>query len=70
VGAALAKGIPIEKALAMAGARVEAVELIPHIVAWTERNKTRAPIFASLQRLVRGETTPDKIIDDLMMFER
>jgi glycerol-3-phosphate dehydrogenase len=54
----------------MAGARVEAVKLIPRIVAWNEHNAVRAPIFASLQRLVRGETSRDEIIDNLMMFER
>jgi glycerol-3-phosphate dehydrogenase (NAD(P)+) len=70
VGAALAQGAPIAKALAMAGARVEAVKLIPRIVAWNEHNAVRAPIFASLQRLVRGETSRDEIIDNLMMFER
>ncbi len=70
VGAALAQGALIAKALAMAGARVEAVELIPRVVAWTARNHVRAPIFTSLERLVRGETTRDEIIDNLMTFER
>jgi len=70
VGAALAKGNTLTKAVEMAGSRVEAVELIPRVVAWTERNKVRAPIFAALRRLVEGEATSAKIIDDLMMFER
>ena len=70
VGAALAKGTPLEKALGAAGTRVEAVDLIPKIVAWTEKRKVRAPIFAALSRLVGGQTSTEKLIDDLMMFER
>jgi glycerol-3-phosphate dehydrogenase (NAD(P)+) len=70
VGAALAKGAPLAKAVKSAGVRVEAVELIPRIVAWTERRKVRAPIFAALGRLLRGETTPEKLVDELMTFER
>ena len=70
VGAALAKGANIAKALASAGSRVEAVELIPRVVAWTERNKVRAPIFAALGRLVTGKTSPDQLIDDLMIEGR
>jgi glycerol-3-phosphate dehydrogenase (NAD(P)+) len=70
VGAALAKGASLEKAIASAGLRVEAVELIPHIAAWTEKRKVRAPIFWALQRLLLGETTTEKLVDDLMTFER
>ena len=70
VGAALAHGNPLPKALASAGVRVEAVELIPRIVAWTEARKVRAPIMTALGRLLRGETTPEKLVDELMMFER
>jgi glycerol-3-phosphate dehydrogenase (NAD(P)+) len=70
VGAALAKGTSLSKAVASAGTRVEAVDLIPQIVAWTEKRKVRAPIFAALNRLVRGEATPEKLVDELMTFER
>jgi glycerol-3-phosphate dehydrogenase (NAD(P)+) len=70
VGAALAKGTPLGKAVASAGTRVEAVDLIPKIVAWTENRKVRAPIFAALNRLVSGQATPDRLIDELMTFER
>jgi len=70
VGAALAKGTPLPKAIASAGARVEAVDLIPKIVAWTDQRKVRAPIFTALNRLVQGTTTTEKLIDDLMTFER
>ena len=66
VGAALAKGASVAKAVAAAGARVEAVDLIPRIVAFSDKNKVRAPIFAALGRLVSGQTTPDKLIEDLM----
>jgi glycerol-3-phosphate dehydrogenase (NAD(P)+) len=70
VGAALAKGATLAKAVASTGTRVEAIELIPRVASWAERNKVRAPIFAALNRLVVGETTPEKLIDDLMTFER
>jgi glycerol-3-phosphate dehydrogenase (NAD(P)+) len=70
VGAALAKGATLAKAMAAAGSRVEAVDLIPRIVAWTSKNRVRAPIFGALERLVRGETSSEKLIDDLMTFER
>jgi glycerol-3-phosphate dehydrogenase (NAD(P)+) len=70
VGAALAKGVPLDKAIASAGARVEAVELIPKIVAWTDKRDVRAPIFSALDRLIKGHATPEKLIDELMTFER
>jgi len=70
VGAALAKGAPVASAIHSAGSRVEAVELIPEIVAWADHRKVRAPIFHALHRLVRGEATPTTLIDDLMTFER
>jgi glycerol-3-phosphate dehydrogenase (NAD(P)+) len=70
VGAALAKGTPLDKAVASAGTRVEAVDLIPKIVSWTEKRKVRAPIFAALNRLVQGNTTTEMLIDELMTFER
>jgi len=70
VGAALAKGTPLDKAIASANTRVEAVDLIPKIVAWTEKRKVRAPIFGALNRLVQGTATPEKLVDDLMTFER
>jgi glycerol-3-phosphate dehydrogenase (NAD(P)+) len=70
VGAALAKGAPLADAMRAAGSRVEAVELIPEIVAWTDRQKVRAPIFHALQRLLRGEAEASALVDDLMTFER
>jgi glycerol-3-phosphate dehydrogenase (NAD(P)+) len=70
VGAALAKGAPLAQAVASAGTRVEAVDLIPRVVAWTDHHHVRAPIFGSLLRLVRGETNREKLVDDLMTFER
>jgi len=70
VGAALAKGESPAKAVQRAGGRVEAVELIPRIVAWAERRRVRAPIFAALGRLLEGKTTTEEVVDDLMTFER
>lgn len=70
VGAALAKGLPLPEAVQSAGGRVEAVELIPRVVSWTERHRVRAPIFAALGRLLEGGTTSAAIVEDLMTFER
>ncbi len=70
VGASLARGVPLQKAVADAAVRVEAVELIPRVVAWTQAHEVRAPIFASLDLLLRGEATPERLVDDLMTFER
>ena len=70
VGAALAHGASLSSALASAGLRVEAVELIPRIVAWTRARKVRAPIFDALARLLRGEATTEKLVDELMTIDR
>ena len=70
VGASLAKGMSVEKAVASAGHRVEAVELIPEIVAWTDRQKVRAPIFHALEKLVKGTASTSALVDELMTFER
>ncbi|HSN21151.1 MAG TPA: hypothetical protein VLS49_10770, partial [Usitatibacter sp.] len=70
VGAALAKGLSLEKAVKSADLRVEAVELIPRVNAWADEHHVRAPIFAALRRLVYGESSPEKLIEDLMTYDR
>ncbi len=48
VGEALARGKTLERALADAGQRVEAVELTARVVAWAAARDVKAPIFAAL----------------------
>jgi glycerol-3-phosphate dehydrogenase (NAD(P)+) len=65
-GKALAAGQSVEQALAGAGQRIEAVALLPHLVAWTKRHKVRASILAATADAVRGEKTRDELIAALM----
>ncbi len=48
VGAALARGMTLDRALVQAGQRVEAVEVAALVVAWAEARGVRAPIFGAL----------------------
>jgi glycerol-3-phosphate dehydrogenase (NAD(P)+) len=48
VGAALARGVTLDRALAEARQRVEAVEVAARVVAWAEAHGVRAPIFGAL----------------------
>ncbi len=66
VGAALAKGQSLEHALRDAKLRVEAVELIPRVIAWAERHQVSVPIFTALARGVLSARPPEVIVRDLM----
>jgi glycerol-3-phosphate dehydrogenase (NAD(P)+) len=66
MGAALAKGKSLEEATREAKLRVEAVELIPRVLAWTERHRVSAPIFTALARGVLSARPADAIVHDLM----
>jgi len=48
LGEALARGMTLERALADAGQRVEAVELTARVSAWAEARGVPAPIFGAL----------------------
>ena len=68
LGAWLARGRNIGEAAAAVGQRVEAVELVPRIVAWAERKNLRAPIFAALaHRVFRGHAS-DEIVEALVVL--
>lgn len=70
LGAALARRRSVEQAVAEAKLRVEAVDLIPRIVTWAEKNGARAPIMTALSAgLFRGGA-PDEIIRTLMTAPR
>lgn len=65
-GKALASGKSVEDALAAAGQRIEAVTLLPQLVAWTKRRKVRASILAATADAVKGEKSRDELIAALM----
>ncbi len=66
LGRELAKGVKLEGAMAAAKLRVEAIELVPRIVAFAERNKVRAPIFKALGDGILGGKGAEAILKDLM----
>jgi glycerol-3-phosphate dehydrogenase (NAD(P)+) len=72
VGEALARGKPLEEALADAKQRVEAVELTARVVAWAEARGVAAPLFATLARTIlsgraaAGATATDALVRELM----
>ena len=66
LGAALAKGRSLEDAMRDAKLRVEAVELIPRVLAWAAHHKVSVPIFAAMANGVLASRAPDLIVHDLM----
>lgn len=65
VGTALARGQSREEAARATQLRVEAVDLVPRVADWAERNGVRAPIFRALAAGVQGRR-PDSILNELM----
>jgi len=70
LGIALARGLPLQEAVAAAKMRVEAVELIPRIVKWTQARGVRAPIMTALSRGVLGKQSPEDLVNELMTAPR
>ena len=66
LGRALAKGMTLEQASAEAGQRIEALDLVPRVLAWTERRHVRAPIFRALVSGVLSARPPSDIVHELM----
>ncbi len=67
LGVCLARGMSLQDAMSAAKLRVEAVELIPRIVRWTEARHVRAPILAALSRGVLGKKSPQDLVAELML---
>jgi glycerol-3-phosphate dehydrogenase (NAD(P)+) len=66
VGLALGRGQTLDQAIAAAKQRVEAIDLIPKIHAWTARHGVPAPIFNALtEGILRGKPSSE-IIRSLM----
>lgn len=66
VGQALAKGLSPAEAAKAAELRVEALELIPHVVRWAEMSGVRSPIFRALSAGVVEGKKAEAILHELM----
>ncbi len=66
LGRALAMGKSTEEATQEARLRVEAVELVPRVLAWAETRGVRAPIFRAVAKGILGGQPPEKLLHDLM----
>lgn len=66
LGRALASGATLEQAMQRVGARVEAVDLLPRVVAFARSKGVRAPIFHALERGFHKGATAKSLIDELM----
>jgi glycerol-3-phosphate dehydrogenase len=56
----------LEQASAEAGQRIEALDLVPRVLAWTEKRQVRAPIFRALVSGVLSARPPSDIVHELM----
>lgn len=70
LGIGLARGMSLEDAMKEAKLRVEAVELIPRLVKWTEERGVRAPILRALSSGVLGKKSPEELVGELMTAPR
>jgi glycerol-3-phosphate dehydrogenase (NAD(P)+) len=66
VGEALAHGRSLDVAVAAAGQRVEAVDLIGRVAAWAGARGVHAPIFDALAHGVLRGRSPDELVHQLM----
>jgi glycerol-3-phosphate dehydrogenase (NAD(P)+) len=66
VGEALARGQALEGAVAAAGQRVEAVDLIGRVADWADARGLRAPIFHALAHGVLRGQAPQDLVHQLM----
>ena len=66
LGRALANGTKLDAALAAAGQRIEAVDLVPRVQAWAEGVGVRAPIFTMLGSGVLSSKPTTEILREMM----
>lgn len=66
IGTALGKGKARDEAAKSAPMRTEALELIPRVARWADRNGVRAPIFRALAAGVSDGKKADSILQELM----
>jgi glycerol-3-phosphate dehydrogenase (NAD(P)+) len=62
LGKALARGHSLGEAVAEARLRVEAIELIPRVVAFARARGVRAGTFEALERMLEGDQ-PEPILE-------
>ena len=66
LGRALAKGTKLDAALAAVGQRIEAVDLVPRVVAWADKADVRTPIFHMLADGVLSSKPTREILHEMM----
>ena len=66
LGRLLAKRTPLQEALATVGQRIEAVELVPRVVAWAEAHGVRTPLFRAMAHGVLSPRPTEEILHELM----
>ncbi len=66
LGRALAAGKTTEHALAEVKLHVEAVDLVPRVLAWCEKRDVRTPIFRALGLGILGGHSPAELLHQLM----
>ena len=66
LGRALSKGTKLEAALAAVGQRIEAVDLVPRVVAGADRADVRTPIFHMLAEGVLSSKPTREILHEMM----
>lgn len=62
LGKALARGVPLEEAIALAKLRVEAIPLIPRIVRFAEERRVPAGTFRALADIITG-ARPETLVE-------
>jgi glycerol-3-phosphate dehydrogenase (NAD(P)+) len=62
IGRELASGATLEEAQAKAKLRVEAVGLVPRVVAYANRRGVNCEIFAALGNIIKGRGEPEQIV--------
>lgn len=67
LGRALATGTPLADAEARTGQRIEAVNLLPVLGAWTKTRKVRAPILQAIVDGLLAGRAHDDLVRDLMV---
>ena len=66
IGKALAKGKSVDDAVLDAKLRVEAITLIPRVVAFAKEHRIKAPTFDILAEILQG-ARPEKLIPRLFV---
>jgi glycerol-3-phosphate dehydrogenase (NAD(P)+) len=66
LGSALGRGSTIEEAKAPAKLRIEALDLVPRVVAWADAHKVKSPIFHALAEGILSARPVETVVHELM----